>query len=167
MGIDTTQPCAPIADHSPTSRSSPWVLVIFEHSLNGAAALAQAAEFTNVYPSEVTVVTLAPQQDCRRCCGPSAEPFNAAVRDDAERDLRAAQELAGPAAGRTGFKVLVGGCDPPLTAWIAEQRFDVVFLPSHRFTLGGHPLARKLRRGTQAEVRVVRSSEPVDVGSGR
>ncbi len=112
-------------------------------------------------------MTLAPQQDCQRCCGPSAEPCNAAVREDAERDRRAARELAGAAADRAAFKVLVGGCDPPLTAWIAEQMFDLVLLPSHRFTLGGHPLARKLRRATRADIRVVGSSERVDVGSGR
>ena len=76
------------------------MLAIFEHSPNGAAALGQAAELTTGSRSELTVVTLAPQQDCQRCCGPSAEPFNAAVREDAERDLRVERELVGPAAGR-------------------------------------------------------------------
>ncbi|MGI9185143.1 MAG: hypothetical protein ACR2GZ_09320 [Solirubrobacteraceae bacterium] len=142
------------------------MLVIFEHGSNGASALAQAAERTNSSQSGLTVVTLAPQQECTRCCGPSAEPFNAAVREDAERDLRAARELAGPVADRAAFKVLVGGCDPPLPAWIAEQKFDLVLLPRHRFRLGGHRIARKLRRSTQAEVRVVGSSQPVEVGSG-
>ncbi len=166
MTLNTIRPSSPIADRGPTSGPAARVLVIFEPSSNGAAALAHAAELTNASRAELTVVTVAPQQPCTRCCGPSAEPFNAAVREDAERDLRAARELAGPVADRALFEVLVGGCDPSLPAWIAEQMFDLVLLPSHRFTFGGHRIARKLRRSTQAEVRVVGSSEPVGAGSG-
>ncbi len=134
------------------------VLVLFEPTPNGVAALRRAAELTHAAQAELTVVTLAPQQECTRCCGPSAEPLNSAVRDDAERDLGAARELVGPAADRTAFKVLVGGCDPPLAAWVTERGFGLVLLPDHRFTLGGHPSARKLRRATEAEVRLVGDS---------
>ncbi|MGI8715855.1 MAG: hypothetical protein ACR2NR_22265 [Solirubrobacteraceae bacterium] len=166
MSLDTSRPNSPIADRGPTTKPSARVLVIFELNSNGAAALTQAAEVTSGSRSGLTVVTVAPQQPCTRCCGPSAEPFNAAVREDAERDLRAARELVGPAADRAAFKVLVGGRDPPLPAWIAEQAFDLVLLPRHRFTLGGHPMARKLRRATRAQVRLVGSSAPVDARSG-
>ncbi len=166
MSIDTILPRDSILDHRATDAFAVRVLVLFESSRNGVAALGQGAELTNAAQAELTVVTLAPQQECTRCCGPSAEPFNSAVREDAGRDLGAARELIGPAADRTVFKVLVGGCEPPLEAWIAEQAFDLVLLPKHRFTIGGHRVARKLRRATQAEVRLVGSSEPVEVRAG-
>ncbi len=41
MSLDTTQPSGPIADRGTTARSGARVLVIFEHSPNGAAWLAQ------------------------------------------------------------------------------------------------------------------------------
>ncbi len=79
--------------------------------------------------------------------------------------LRAAQELAGPTADRAGFKVLVGGHYPPLAAWIAEQKstsFSSQAIDSRSAAIP----SRKLRRATQAGVRVVGSSEPVNVRSG-
>ncbi len=111
MSLDTTRPTGRITDRGPTITSGARVLVIFENSSNGAAALAQAAEFTNTSRSALTVVTPAPQQECTRCCDPSAEPFDATVREDTQRDPRAARELAGPAADRAVFKILVGGSD--------------------------------------------------------
>jgi hypothetical protein len=33
--------------------------------------------------------------------------------------------------------------------------FDIVLLPRRRFSRGGNPLARDLRRGTSADVRIV------------
>lgn len=52
--------------------------------------------------------------------------------------------------------MLVGSPDPPLAAWVHEHGFDLILLPSRRFTLRGGPLARGLRRETEAEVRLIR-----------
>ena len=132
------------------------VLVLFESRPAGVAALREAAE-RNEADTDLTVVTLAPQSLPARCCarGPSVEVVNCVVREEAERDLREAREILGNAAARVTFKRLVGSHDPPLHAWAADEAFDVIVLPSRRLTVGGHPLARKLRRATSAEIRLV------------
>jgi hypothetical protein len=156
MSIDATQPvgCVDAAASVPGG-SATRTLVLFERGRGGALALRRAAELTAVSDVELTVMTLAPQAAPNRCCGPGVQPYNCAVREEAELELREARNMLGPAADRTMFKVLVEGRDPPLVVWVAEHAFDLVLLPAHHLRPGGHPAARKLRRSTEADVRVV------------
>lgn len=135
------------------------VLVVFEPTSAGARALREAAELV----AQLTVVTLAPQE-CKRCCGPGAEPYNRALREDATGELHEARRLLGPDAEPVVFRALVGARTPacskrqlamPLALWVREHGFDLVVLPRHRLTPGGHYAARKLRCSTGAEVRLV------------
>jgi len=130
------------------------VLVLFESTPRGRAALRAALELLDG-SGRLTVLSLAPQSSPSRCCGPSAEPVNCAVRDASECDLREARDLLGSAAERATFKPLVGLRDPPFAEWVSQQDFDLVVLPAHRLALGGHPCARRLRRATEAEIRIV------------
>jgi hypothetical protein len=107
--------------------------------------------------THLAVVTLAPQSVPSRCCarGPSVEVVNCVVRDAAADDLRQARDILGRAAERATFKSLIGTRDPPLAKWAAANAFDLIVLPSRRFSIVGHPFAHKLRRTTTAEVRLV------------
>jgi hypothetical protein len=129
------------------------VLVLYEPNANAAAALRQAADLGSS-DGEITVVTLAPQATASRCCqrGPSVEVLNCVVRDEATADLAKARAILGPAGGRITYACLVATRDPPVWAWAADQGFDVIVLPSRRLAVGGHPLARRLRRATGAEI---------------
>ncbi len=131
------------------------VLVLFEPTPRGRIALRAAAEEIGA-DGRLTVVALAPQSRPSRCCGPSVEALNCAVRDAAERDLHEAREALGPAADRASFHRLVGLRDPSLAVWARRREFDLVVLPAHRLRLRGHPWARGLRRALAAEIRVVR-----------
>ena len=141
---------------SVSSRPPARVLVLFEPTPSGAAALREAAALTRA-GKHLAVVTLAPQSVASRCCarGPSVEVVNCVVRDAAEDELSQAREILGEAAERATFKSLVGRRDPPLAKWAAANAVDLIVLPSRRFSIGGHPLARRLRRTTAAEVRLV------------
>ena len=130
------------------------VLVLFEPTRSGVAALRDAAALVD---GELTVVTLAPQSLPPRCCarGPGVEVVNCVIREEAAGELQEAREILGPDATQVSFRTLVGTHDPPADVWAAEQSFDLIVLPSRRLALGGHPLARRMRRTTGAEVRVV------------
>jgi len=143
----------PGAGAAPPSR----VLVLYESTRNGAAALREAAGLADER-AHLTVVSLAPQSVAPRCCarGPGVEVVNCVVRDEAERDLSEAREILGDAAARATFKSLVGGQDPPLGEWAAGRSFDLILLPSRRLSVSGHPFARRLRRQTRAALRLVR-----------
>jgi universal stress protein family protein len=132
------------------------VLVLCESSRNGVAALREAAELAGA-GSELTVVSLAPQAVPARCCqrGPGVEVVNCVVREEAERELCEAREILGEAAERATFRTLVGTRDPTLPAWAAAQSFDLIVVPARRLSFGGHPFARRLRRATTAELRLV------------
>jgi nucleotide-binding universal stress UspA family protein len=131
------------------------VLVVFDSTRAGAAALRAGAELAGA-GSELSVVTLAPQAKPLRCCGGGgAGPYNCAVRAQADEDLKEARKLLESELKRSAFTVLVGHPDPPLAAWVSEHGFDVVLLPSRRLTRSGGRLARDLRRETAAEVRLV------------
>ena len=132
------------------------VLVVFEPCRAGRAALREAAELADA-GTRLSVVTLAPQARPLRCCGGGgAGPYNCAVLQEAETDLREAREVLGPAAARQATFTVLSGCpDPPLDAWVVEHAFDLILVPSHRLTLGGSRLARGLRRTSTAEVRLV------------
>jgi hypothetical protein len=157
MNIHAATPAAPVLDlHGPPARRPARVLVLFEPTSSGAAALRTAAQLSGE-DSHLTVVTLAPQSVQPRCCarGPSVEVVNCVVREEAEGELLQAREILGGAAGRVTFKSLVGTRDPPIGVWAAGQAFDVILLPRRRLAFAGHPLARRLRRATSAELRLV------------
>jgi hypothetical protein len=132
------------------------VLVLFESSKNGVAALREAAGLGDA-GSELTIVSLAPQAVPARCCrrGPGVEVVNCVVREEAEQELCEARAILGDAAERASFRTLVGTRDPTLAVWAAAQSFDLIFLPARRLSFGGHPFARRLRRATTAELRLV------------
>jgi len=131
------------------------VLAVFEPGHTGEATLREAAELAEA-GSELSVVTLAPQAGPCRCCGKGGTgPYNIAVREEAEIELRQARDVLGATAERASFTVLVGRPSPPLAAWAAERTFDLILLPSHRFTRGGNGYAKGLRRATSAEVRLI------------
>jgi len=139
-------------DGTPPRRPSN-VLVLFEASANGAAALRDAAQLSGPH-AQLTVVTLAPQSVAGRCCqrGPGVEVLNCVVREEADRELDQARAILGDAGGRATFTTLAGAPDPPLAAWAAGRMFDLIVLPKRRLALGGHPFARRLRRATTAEL---------------
>jgi len=131
------------------------VAVVFASGSSGSAALREASEVASS-GSELWVVTLAPQAERARCCKSQCEgPYNVAVREEAERELAEARSLLGSLADRARFQVLSGAPRPPLVSWVAEHGFGLVFLPRSRFTPGGNPFARKLRKQTSAEIRLV------------
>jgi hypothetical protein len=143
----------PVHERPPETRKR--VLAVFEPGHTGEATLREAAELAQS-GSELSVVTLAPQARHSRCCGKGGTgPYNVAVREEAGIELRQARDTMGASARLATFKVLVGQPMPPLAAWAAEQAFDLILLPSHRFTRGGNGYARSVRRGTSAEVRVI------------
>jgi hypothetical protein len=157
MNSHAAAPAAPtLGFHDPPARRPPRVLVLFEPTPSGAAALRAAAQSSDE-GGQLTVVTLAPQSVQPRCCarGPSVEVVNCVVREEAESELLQAREILGDAAGRATFKSLVGTQDPPLGVWAAGQGFELIILPSRRRAFGGHPLARRLRRATSAELRLI------------
>jgi hypothetical protein len=131
------------------------VLVLFEPNASGRRALLQGVAATMKDSAELTVVTLAPQSPPMRGCAPSADSYDCAVRDQAELELNAARELAGPAAARANFEVLTDRLGPPLAGWAANQSFELMLLPRHRFARGGHPAARSLRQAPGADVRLI------------
>ncbi len=131
------------------------VLAVFEPGDSGEATLREAAELAEA-GCALTVVTLAPQAGQSRCCSKGGTgPYNIALRDEARIELRHSAELLGATARRASFTVLAGCPDPPLGPWALEQGFDLILLPSHRFTRGGNRYARALRRSGSAEVRTV------------
>jgi hypothetical protein len=132
------------------------VLVVFEEGRGGAAALREAAELAGG-GAELSVVTLAPQAKPFKCCGGGGPgPYNCAVRDQAEDELRQARSLLGSLAERATFTLLVGTPAPPLAEWSATRGFDVILLPAPRLARGGGRQARALRRASRAEIRLVR-----------
>jgi hypothetical protein len=137
------------------SIDTPRVLVVFEPTARGGRALRTAVEAAAGDNVELTVVTLAPQVARSRGCMPSAEPYNRVVREEAELELRAARELVWASGTGATFKVLADNRDPPLEEWIEAGGYQLVLLPRHRLSAGGHPAAGRLRRSTRAEVRLV------------
>jgi hypothetical protein len=130
--------------------------VIFERGNAGMSALREAAELANA-GCELSVVTLAPQArppSWGRAGGTG--PYNVAIAEEAELELQEARDILGSVASRATFAVLTGCPQPPLAAWVAQHEFGLVLLPYQRMTLGGNPFARSLRKGTSAEVQLVR-----------
>jgi len=132
------------------------VAVVFERSSAGMAALREGAELANA-GRELSVVTLAPQARPARWGRAGGEgPYNVAVRQEAQLELREAREILGSVAGRATFSMLAGCPQPPLASWVAQHGIALVLLPHHRLTPGGNHFSRSLRKETSAEVRLVR-----------
>jgi hypothetical protein len=131
------------------------VAVVFERGDAGTAALREAAELANA-GHELWVVTLAPQArpPCWGRAGGTG-PYNIAIREEAELELREARDILGSVAARATFEVLSGCPMPPLASWVAQHDVGLVLLPRHRLTPGGNPFAKSLRKETSAEVRLV------------
>lgn len=144
-----------VSTYAQPSHAIRRVLAVFEPGHAGEATLREAAELAES-GCELSVVTLAPQaRPCRCCCKGGTGPYNIAVREEAEIELRQARAFLGTTARRASFTLLVGQPAPPLSRWAAEQAFDLILLPSRRFTRGGNPFAKGVRRATSAEVRVL------------
>jgi hypothetical protein len=134
---------------------APRAGVVFERGSAGEAVLREAGELASA-GYELLVVTLAPQARAPlwgRAGGTG--PYNVAVREEADLELREARDVLGSLASRATFEVLAGSPAPPLAAWTVQQRIVVVLLPRHRLTPGGNIYARSLRKNTSAEVRLV------------
>ncbi len=152
-GAAPAQPSDPVAEPHPRRR----MLVLYERSRSGPAALAQAVTLFTEFAFELTVVALAPQDTDPPCCSVYAEAYNRGVQADAAAELREAKRLLGRHGEQVQFELLVEGRDPPLEAWVAAGGIDLVLLPAHRGLprSARHPLERRLRRSTDAEVRLV------------
>ncbi len=129
------------------------VLVVLGPGRGGERALHQACELS-ARGADLSVVSLAPQADPSRCCGPGPGPYNCAVREEAADELRAAREMLGAHGARADYRTLIGTPAPPLARWAAARDFDLVLIPGHRTTLRGGREARTLRRVTGAEIRI-------------
>jgi len=130
------------------------VLAVYCEGRRGDAVLREAARLA-AGGAELAVVTLAPQAKPLRCCkGGGAGPYNCAVKDAADDELRVARERLGRLAARASFTKLVGTPWPPLAEWSADQCFDVAIVPRERFAHGGGKIARELRGATTADVRL-------------
>jgi hypothetical protein len=152
----STIPAEGATDGGSGSGAAGRVAVVFERSNAGTAALREAAELANA-GRELSVVTLAPQARPARWGRAGGEgPYNVAVRQEAQLELREARDILGSVASRATFDVLAGCPQPPLAAWVAQHGFGLVLLPHQRLTVGGNPFARTLRKETSAEVRLVR-----------
>jgi hypothetical protein len=126
------------------------VLVLYEDSRRGAAAIRQAAAAAPT-DARLTVVTVAVTESAdAKCCDTRAGYWNGVVRELAGVDLDRARSLI---EGRTlaEFKVLTGqSVLAALTLEAQQSRADMVVVPSGR---GIHPWfrarrARRLQRRT-------------------
>ncbi|MCW3031611.1 MAG: hypothetical protein JWM66_1744 [Solirubrobacterales bacterium] len=136
--------------------SARQIAVVFERGKAGNAALREAAERANA-GAELAVVTLAPQARAARWGRAGGEgPYNVAIRQEAQLELREARDILGSVAARATFNVLAGCPQPALASWVAEHGFHLVVLPRQRMTPGGNLFAKSLRKLTSAEVLLVR-----------
>ncbi|MBV9165230.1 MAG: hypothetical protein JO342_03650 [Solirubrobacterales bacterium] len=137
--------------------AGPRVLVLHEPGPAGTAALDLARELDLQEGASLTVVAVVPTAASGSRCGGSALEFNAIVKESVTNELDGARQRLGQAAGRTSFELLVEGEDRSPEEWIAAGGFDLVLLPARRRPLrgSGHPAAARLRRATDAEVRIV------------
>jgi nucleotide-binding universal stress UspA family protein len=142
-------------------RSAERVLVLYEDSRAGAAAIDLARDLVETANAEITVVGLAPQFASGSRCGGSATEYNEVVADSVAQDLEHARLRLGGAAG-AGFVVLVEGADQTLEQFVRAGGFDLVLLPAHWRPLRkpGHPAASKLSRVSRAEIRIVEPASP-------
>jgi len=155
VSVLTARPSGAIpASPYPRSEHRQRVLVVFSEGRAGEAALREGAELA-ASGAELAVVALAPRAKPMKCCkGGGAGPYNCAVSDAADDELRLARRLLGSLAPRASFTKLTGTPWPPLARWSAERSFEVAIVPRERFARGGGRIARELRAATSAEVRL-------------
>jgi hypothetical protein len=132
--------------------------VVHEPARAGVAVLALARRLVEQEHAALTVVSTAPQAPSGPRCGGSAVQYNRAVCEAVADELEQARARLGDAADHATFKMLVEGVDPPLERWSEAGGFDVILLPARRRPLRSlkHPVAARLKRQTDAEVRIVR-----------
>jgi nucleotide-binding universal stress UspA family protein len=138
-------------------RSREKVLVLYEHSRGGAAAIDLARELAELENATLTVVGVAPQAPSGSRCGGSALEYNEAVVDSVARDLDLARERLGQAAEHAAFVLLIEGADQTLEQFARSGGFDLVLLPGRRRPLRAarHPEASRLEHVARAEIRIV------------
>lgn len=126
------------------------ILVLYENSRRGAAAIQQAAELavrTNALLTVVAVAVTEPEDT--RCCDTRAVYWNGVVRELAVEDLARARALLG-ADTAAEFKVVTERSVPAGLALEAERsRADMIVVPSDS---GIHPWSRS-RRARQVQRR--------------
>jgi nucleotide-binding universal stress UspA family protein len=134
------------------------VLVLYEQSRAGIAAIDEARVLVEREHANVTVVAVAPQAPSGPRCGNSAIEYNEVVADSVARDLDNARQRLGQAAERANFVLLIEGSEPSLARFAGERGFDLVLLPAHRRPLRSgahHPEAARLKLTAGAEIRIV------------
>jgi nucleotide-binding universal stress UspA family protein len=138
-------------------RSPRKVLVLYEHSRAGAAAIDLARDLAEDDGAALTIVAIAPQAPSGPRCGNSALEYNEAVAESVAHDLEQARERLGPAAPGAAFVLLVEGADQTLEQFLQSGGFDLVLLPGRRrpFRAPRHPEAARLRLTAGAEIRIV------------
>ena len=138
------------------------VLVVYERTRAGAAAVDQARVLVEREHATITVVAVAPRAPSGPRCGNSAVQYNEAVADSVARDLDKAGEQLGQAAERATFLLLVDGVDQTLEQLARSGGFDLVLLPAHRrpFRKPGHPEAARLSLIAGVEIRIVAPVSP-------
>ncbi len=138
------------------------VLVVYERTRAGAAAVDQARVLVEREHATVTVVAVAPRAPSGPRCGNSAVQYNEAVADSVARDLYKAGEQLGQAAERATFLLLIDGVDQTLEQLARSGGFDLVLLPAHwrPFRKPGHPEAARLSLIAGVEIRIVAPVSP-------
>ena len=129
------------------------VLVVFEARASARRALAAAAALD----ASLTVVTLAPKDARGARCVVYTPDLDAAVRESAERDLRAAREALGARAAGARFLVLRTRRDNDVGVWAAGAGFTTALLGARRGLLGVRPRDLRARSLMRAglDVRIV------------
>jgi hypothetical protein len=119
------------------------VLVLYENSSRGAAAIEQAAEAAVQAHASLTVVVVAvTEREDAGCCDTRACYRNGVVRELASADLRRARSLLGDGTAAEFTVVTERSVLAGLALETERSRADMVVLPSSR---GVHPWFRSRR----------------------
>jgi hypothetical protein len=133
------------------------IAVLLEPGRSGAAAVLRGVAIAREHEAELLLVALAPQAEPLRCSGPSAKGYNDAVCEAVAGELAAATVRIGQDGSPASSALLIEGRDPTLSRWVQDRAVDLVLLPARRPRWGRprHPAARRLRRQSGAQIRVV------------
>ena len=133
------------------------IAVLLEPGRNGVAAVERAVAIAREHEAQLVLVALAPQAAPLRCSGPSAKSFNDAVCEAVAGELATVTERIGRTGAPASSALLIDRRDPALHRWVRDHEVDLVLLPARRpsWAWRRHPAARRLRRHTEARVRVV------------
>jgi hypothetical protein len=132
------------------------IAVLLEPGRSGVAAVERAVAIAREHEAALVLVALAPQADALHCSAP-AKGVNDAIFETVAGELAAATERIGRTGSPASSALLVDGRDPALHRWVREHRVDLVLLPARRpiWVRRRHPAARRLRRHSGAQVRVI------------